>query len=69
MRKILVFAFLLLSYTATFAQQNAPVEMADEMRSSGKIYVVIATIVIIFAGLAIYLFSMDRRLKKIEKEK
>ena len=39
------------------------------MRSSGKIYVVIATIVIIFVGLAIYLFSIDRRLRKIEKEK
>jgi CcmD family protein len=69
MKKISVLAFLLLAYTAIFAQQGAPVEMADEMRSSGKIYVVIATIVIIFAGLAIYLFSIDRRLKKIEKEK
>jgi len=47
---------LLLVYAAVFAQQSAPVEMADEMRSSGKIYVVIATIVIIFTGLAIYLF-------------
>jgi CcmD family protein len=43
--------------------------MADALRSSGKIYVVIAIIVIIFTGLAIYLFSIDRRLKKIEKEK
>jgi len=39
------------------------------LRSSGKIYVVVLTIAIIFAGLALYLFSMDRRLKKIEKEK
>lgn len=69
MKKIFVLAFLLLSYTALFAQQNQPVEMADVMRSSGKIYVVIATITIIFIGLAIYLFSIDRRLKKIEKEK
>jgi CcmD family protein len=52
---------------AVFAQQPANVEMADTMRSSGKIYVVIATIAIIFVGLAIYLFSIDRRLKKIEK--
>ncbi len=50
-----------------FAQQNNQVEMADEMRSSGKIYVVIVTIVIVFVGLAIYLFSIDRRLKKIER--
>ncbi len=69
MKKISVLASLLFAYAAAFAQQSAPVEMADEMRSSGKIYVVIATIVIIFTGLAIYLFSIDRRLKKIEKEK
>jgi CcmD family protein len=69
MKKIFVSALLLLSYTALFAQQNQPVEMADAMRSSGRIYVVIATIAIVFVGLAIYLFSIDRRLKKIEKEK
>ncbi|HEY4325334.1 MAG TPA: CcmD family protein [Mucilaginibacter sp.] len=66
MKKISLLALLLLGYTTLFAQ---PVEMADAMRSSGKIYVVIITILIIFAGLAIYLFSIDRRLKKIEKEK
>jgi len=41
--------------------------MADDFYKSGRIYVVIATVAIIFAGLAIYLFLMDRRLKKIEK--
>ena len=69
MKKIFVLALLLSGFMAAFAQQSQPVEMADAMRSSGKIYVVIATIVIIFIGLAIYLFSIDRRLKKIEKEK
>ncbi|MDB4918640.1 CcmD family protein [Mucilaginibacter sp.] len=69
MKKILVLAFLLLGYIGAFAQQTQGVEMADAMRSSGKIYVVIVTIVLIFLGLAIYLFSIDRRLKKIEKEK
>jgi len=69
MKKISLLALLLLSYIAVFAQQGKDVEMADVLRSSGKIYVVIATIVIIFVGLAIYLFSIDRRLKKIEKDK
>jgi len=69
MRKILVLALLLLAFIPVFAQQNQQVEMADVMRSSGKIYVVVATMAIIFTGLAIYLFSIDRRLKKIEKEK
>ena len=64
-----ILTVLLLSFGAAIAQENQPVEMADLMRSSGKIYVVIATICIIFIGLAVYLFTIDRRLKKIEKEK
>jgi CcmD family protein len=66
MKKLILALLFVLSGMATFAQDNS-IEMADKMRSEGKIYVVIATIVIIFIGLAIYLFSMDRRLKKIEK--
>ena len=68
MKKITFLLLLLLSGTSLFAQANQSVEMADVMRSSGKIYVVIATIAIVFIGLAIFLFSIDRRLKKIEKE-
>ncbi|MDB5154976.1 MAG: CcmD family protein [Mucilaginibacter sp.] len=67
MKRILILLCLAFCNVAVFAQQPANVEMADTMRSSGKIYVVIATIAIIFVGLAIYLFSIDRRLKKIEK--
>ncbi|RYE05206.1 MAG: CcmD family protein [Sphingobacteriaceae bacterium] len=70
MKKILLsFLILFLSTCFSFAQQTDAVEMADQMRGSGKIYVVITTIVIVFIGLAIYLFSIDRRLKKIEREK
>jgi len=69
MKKISLLALLLIVCSAVIAQTAQTVEMADAMRSSGKIYVVIVTIVIIFAGLAVYLFSIDRRLKKIEKEK
>lgn len=50
-----------------FAQDN-DVEMADSLRSNGKIYVVVICIVIILVGLLAYLFSIDKRLKKIEKE-
>jgi CcmD family protein len=68
MKKILLSFLMLFLSTFLFAQTNNDVEMADQMRSSGKIYVVIATIVIVFVGLAIYLFTIDRRLKKIERE-
>jgi hypothetical protein len=65
MKKLIFFALSLFCCLSAFAQ---PVEMADQMRSSGKIYVVIATIAIVFAGLAIYLFSIDKRLKKAERQ-
>lgn len=69
MKKLTFLLVLLLSFITVFAQNDQSVEMADVFRSSGKIYVVIATIAIVFIGLAIFLFSIDRRLKKIEKEK
>jgi len=69
MKKLTALLLLILSYAAAFAQKkDDTAEMADVLRSSGKIYVVVLVIVIIFAGLAIYLFSIDRRLKKIEEE-
>jgi CcmD family protein len=48
--------------------QAQEVEMATGLRSSGKIYVVVIVISVIFVGLFFYLFSIDRRLKKLEKE-
>jgi len=67
MKKLLFIILPILCSASVFAQGAKGVDMADELRSSGKIYVVIATIAIIFIGLAIFLFSIDRRLKKIEK--
>ncbi len=67
MKRFFVLLCLVLSGIFAFAQQSSSVEMADTMRSSGKIYVVIGVICIVFIGLAIYLFTIDRRLKKIEK--
>jgi len=68
MKRFFVLLCLILCNVFAFAQQSSNVEMADSMRSSGKIYVVIGVICIVFIGLAIYLFAIDRRLKKIEKE-
>lgn len=66
MKKLPILVLFVLSYVTAFAQQDQ-IEMADQFRSSGKIYVVITIIAIIFVGLAFYLFSMDKRLRKIEK--
>lgn len=45
-----------------------PVEMADTMRSEGKIYVVVAILLLIFAGLIAYLVMLDRKISKLEKK-
>jgi len=66
MKKIYLIIVILFLNLVVKAQT---VEMADIMRSSGKIYVVVGTIAIIFIGLAGYLFSLDKRLTKIEKNK
>lgn len=44
------------------------VQMADTMRSEGKIYVVVVVLVIIFLGLFGFLFAIDKKVKKIENE-
>ncbi|MDQ0640600.1 K+-transporting ATPase A subunit [Pedobacter sp. W3I1] len=67
MKKIFFSLILMMTALQLFAQDNG-VEMADSLRSSGKIYVVVICIVIILVGLLAYLFSIDKRLKKIEKE-
>lgn len=69
MKKLTFLLLLTFSFNAVFAQGGAGVTMDDVLRSNGKIYVVVAIIAIIFLGLAIYLFSIDSRLRKIEKEK
>jgi len=43
-------------------------EMADAMRSNGKIYVVVAVILVIFAGLILYLIRLDRKINKLEHQ-
>ena len=49
------------------AQNSGQVEMADGLRTSGKIYVVVAVIALIILGMLILLFGMDKRISKIEK--
>jgi CcmD family protein len=67
MKKLIFSLILMLTTLQIFAQDNG-VEMADQMRSNGKIYVVVGCIVVILVGLLVYLFSLDKRLKKLEKD-
>ena len=49
-----------------FAQNTT--QMADTMRSNGRIYVVVAVLVTILLGLLFYVFRLDRRITRLEKE-
>lgn len=46
---------------------NDKIEMADQLRSDGKIWVVVGTIAVIVAGLFVYLILLEKKVRKIEK--
>jgi len=60
---------LLLTVISHAQDEGNRVEMADTMRSNGRIYVVVAVVVIILIGLILYLVRLDRKITKMEKEK
>ena len=68
--KMLLMALaVLLQCSSLFAQSNtADNGMANMMYSSGKIYVVIGVILLIFIGIVFYLVALDRRIGKMEDE-
>jgi hypothetical protein len=70
MKRISLFLiYLLLIAGNLYAQSPEPaVSMADKLREDGKIWVVVAVIAIIFAGIAINMLRIDAKLRKIEKE-
>ncbi len=68
-KKIISFLLLQIITVSAFAQRpDNTIEMADVMRSNGKIYVVIAVLLTIFAGLLIFLISQEMKLKKLERK-
>ena len=63
------FFLLLVSITLSFtasAQAN-DIEMADQFRADGKIYVVIAVVSVVLIGLFAYLFRLERKVTELEK--
>lgn len=65
MKKLLIIGLTLLSLNLQAQQQ---IEMADQLRKDGKIYVVVAIVSIILIGILLYLIRMDTKITKLEKE-
>lgn len=69
MKKVILSLLLVINgVICSFAQTDAGVEMATGLRSSGKIYVVVAVLVVIFLGITTYLVSIDKKISRLEKQ-
>lgn len=63
-----LWAVALLLLPLNLLAQNPPAAMADKFRADGKIYIVILVIITIFIGIIVYLFSLERKIKRLERE-
>lgn len=63
-----VLAMILCMNHALYAQAVENTGSEDFMNSNGKIYVVVAVIVLIVIALFAYLFYLDRKIARMEKE-
>jgi CcmD family protein len=70
MKKLISLITILFTAVTLFAQDttaNEP-EMADKLYADGRIYVVVAVVATIFAGIIVYLINLDGKISKLEKQ-
>ncbi|WEK18336.1 MAG: CcmD family protein [Candidatus Pedobacter colombiensis] len=67
MKKISV-TFLMLMFAMQLFAQNGNSSITESVYASGKIYVVVACVLLILFGLIFFLFSIEKRLKKLEQK-
>lgn len=65
-KKLALLVVGLISSVLATAQDNTETT-ANLMRSNGKIYVVVAVCLTILIGLFIYVFVLDRKITRLEK--
>jgi uncharacterized membrane protein len=69
MRKIIALFIACIFSISIFGQNGKPTaEMADLMRSNGRIYVVVAVMLTILIGLVLYIVRLDKKISNMEKE-
>ena len=66
-QKLPLFLFVML-LTSSFSFGQSDIEMADVMRSNGKIYVVVAVAAIVMIGIIVYMIMLDRKISGLEKK-
>jgi len=69
MNKIMKLLFLLFFLSLQLiARSQSQIEMADDFRGEGKIYVVIMVVLLLLGGIFFTLFRFGRRLSQLEKQ-
>ena len=66
MKKLLLLILPFIYQNSLAQNKSVTVEMADAMQQNGKIYVVVAVLLIIFAGIIIFLINLDKKISKLE---
>jgi hypothetical protein len=64
--KYILSLLMVLAVSANLFAQG--IEMADALRSDGKIYVVVAVLSLVLAGILFYVIRTDRKISRLEKE-
>lgn len=69
-KRLAAFFMAMIAVTVAKAQDTTAVaEPNDFMHSNGRIYVVVAVVLTILIGLFIYVYSLDRKITKLEQHK
>ncbi len=69
-KKLVLFVTASLMHLFVIAQNTGTSAATDKdglMRSEGKIYVVMAVVITILAGLLLYVWRLERKISKLEK--
>ena len=64
---LLIITLVFLFPINLLSQANETIEMSQFLRADGKIYVVLAVISIVLAGLFGYLIYLDKKISKLEE--
>ncbi len=67
-KSILVFVFAFFQMVANAQAVTTEANSNDLMRSNGRIFLVMTIVVFIVAGLLLYVYSLDRKISKLEKK-
>lgn len=65
----ITFSLLFCSLVINAQQVDEKVQMADGMRSNGKIYVVVLVLLTVLTGLILYVVKIDKKITRLENER